>query len=127
MNKLVLDGYLAVLLSPELLHREEPKVIDIDRLIDDTEFAVALRDPDGASIEPASGRTWAAGHTHDDTVGSVGIRADGTVDPTVGVPAIVAIIAGATGFLFGAEVAKQAAKQAEKNILQQPPDPPPAP
>ena len=26
------------------------------------------------------GRAWAAGHTHDDTVGSVGIRAEGTVD-----------------------------------------------
>lgn len=55
------------------------------------------------------------------------LTADGTVDPTVGVPAIVAIIAGATGFLFGAEVAKQASKQTERNILQQPPEPPPGP
>lgn len=55
------------------------------------------------------------------------LTANGTVEATVGVPAIVAIIAGGTGFLFGAETAKQAAKQAERNILQQPPDPPPAP
>mgnify|MGYP000956302920 CR=1 FL=1 len=55
------------------------------------------------------------------------LTANGTVDPTVGVPAIVAIIAGAAGFLFGSETAKQAAKQAERNILQPPPDPPPAP
>lgn len=44
------------------------------------------------------------------------------IDPTVGVPIIASIIAGGTGFLFGAEVSKQAAKQAEKNILQQPPE-----
>lgn len=45
------------------------------------------------------------------------LTANGTVDPTVGVPAIVAIIAGATGFLFGAETAKQAAKQAKADLL----------
>ena len=55
------------------------------------------------------------------------LTANGTVDPTVGVPAIVGIIAGATGFLFGAETAKQAAKQARSDLLQTPPDQPPAP
>lgn len=55
------------------------------------------------------------------------LTANGTVDATVGVPAIVAIIAGASGFLFGAEVSKQAAKQAERNIMQQPPEPPAGP
>lgn len=52
------------------------------------------------------------------------LTANGTVKPEVGVPAIVAIIAGGTGFLFGAETAKQAAKQARSDILQQPPGPP---
>ena len=49
------------------------------------------------------------------------LTANGTVEATVGVPAIVAIIASAGGFLFGAEVSKQASKQAERNILQTPP------
>ncbi len=55
------------------------------------------------------------------------LTANGTVDPTVGVPAIVAIIAGAAGFMFGSESAKQGAKQAERNIMQQPPEAPPNP
>ena len=57
------------------------------------------------------------------------LTANATVDPTVGVPAIVAIIAGAAGFLFGSETAKQAAKQARSDLMTQPPpqDPPPAP
>lgn len=55
------------------------------------------------------------------------LTANGTVEATVGVPAIVAIIAGASGFLFGAEVSKQASKQAERNIMQQPPGPPAPP
>lgn len=54
------------------------------------------------------------------------LTANGTFPADAGLPAIAAIIAGAAGFMWGAEVAKQAAKQAERNILQQPPDPPPA-
>lgn len=60
-------------------------------------------------------------------VALVWLTANGTVDPTVGVPAIVAIIAGAAGFLFGAETAKQAAKQARSDLLQNPPEAPPGP
>lgn len=60
-------------------------------------------------------------------VALIWLTANGTVDPTVGVPAVVAIVASAGGFLFGAETAKQASKQAERNILQQPPDPPTPP
>ncbi len=60
-------------------------------------------------------------------VALIWLTADGTVDPTVGVPAIVAIIAGAAGFLFGAETAKQAAKQARADLLQNPQEPPPGP
>lgn len=54
------------------------------------------------------------------------LTAIGTVDPTVGVPAVVAIISGAAGFLFGAEVSKQASKQSRSDLLQPPPADPPA-
>jgi G3E family GTPase len=45
-----------------------------------SEFALTLRSPDGAALSPGEVRAWAAGHTHDDTVSSVGIHAEGTVD-----------------------------------------------
>ena len=57
----------------------------------------------------------------------VWLTANGTVPSDVGVPAIVGIVTGAAGFLFGAEVSKQAAKQARSDLLAQPPEPPPAP
>lgn len=56
------------------------------------------------------------------------LTSNGTVEATVGVPAIVAIIAGAAGFIWGSETAKQASKETERNIMTQPPGtPPPAP
>ena len=45
------------------------------------------------------------------------MTAGGTVAPEVGVPAIVAIVSGAAGFLWGSETAKQAAKQAKADLL----------
>ena len=50
------------------------------------------------------------------------LTAIGTVD----LPAVVAIISGAAGFLFGAEVSKQASKQSRSDLLQPPPADPPA-
>ena len=55
-------------------------------------------------------------------VALIWMTASKVIPPEVGVPIIAGIIAGGTGFLFGAEVSKQAAKQAERNILQQPPE-----
>lgn len=57
----------------------------------------------------------------------VWMTANGTIPDEVGVPAIVGIVTGAAGFMFGSETSKQASKQAERNILQNPQDPPPAP
>lgn len=47
----------------------------------------------------------------------VAMTASGTVAPEVGVPAIVAIVSAAAGFLFGAETAKQAAKQTKSDLM----------
>jgi G3E family GTPase len=44
------------------------------------EFALQLLDPRGHAVEPAESRAFAAGHSHDDTVGSVGIHLEGAVD-----------------------------------------------
>jgi hypothetical protein len=52
------------------------------------------------------------------------MTASGTVAPEVGVPAIVAIVSAAAGFLFGAETAKQAAKQAKSDLESAPPSKP---
>ena len=49
------------------------------------------------------------------------------VGADTGLPALIGLIGFPATFLFAAEVAKQASKQAERNILQQPPDPPEAP
>ncbi len=53
-------------------------------------------------------------------VALIWLTASKTIDPTIGVPLIASIIAGAAGFLFGSESTKQGAKQAERNILQTP-------
>jgi len=45
-----------------------------------SEFALGLRAPDGSTVAPVEARTWAAAHTHDDTVSSVGVHAEGEVD-----------------------------------------------
>ncbi len=55
------------------------------------------------------------------------LTAAGIFPADAGLPAIAAIIAGAAGFMWGAETSKQAAKQAERNIMQQPPEAPPGP
>lgn len=58
------------------------------------------------------------------------MTAIGTIPPDVGLPAIVAIVSGAAGFVWGSETSKQASKEAARNIMQQPPDaqnPPPTP
>lgn len=57
-------------------------------------------------------------------VAIVWLTATGTFPADAGLPAIAAIIAGAAGFMWGAEVAKQSAKQAEKNIAQGQQNPP---
>lgn len=44
------------------------------------EFNLRLLGPDGAALTPAAQREFAAGHTHDDTVGSVGIHLEGPVN-----------------------------------------------
>lgn len=44
------------------------------------------------------------------------MTSDGTVSSDVGVPAIVGIVTGALGFLFGSETSKQAAKQARSDL-----------
>ncbi len=44
------------------------------------EFALRVEDARGAPIEPVAAKHFAAGHTHDDTVTSVGIEMDGSVD-----------------------------------------------
>jgi G3E family GTPase len=46
-----------------------------------TEFELVLRDPRGEPVAPAVSRVFDAGHTHDQTVGSVGIHVEGAVDP----------------------------------------------
>ena len=60
-------------------------------------------------------------------VSIVWLTATGTFPADAGLPAIAAIIAGAAGFMWGAETSKQAAKQTRNDLLQQPPEPPPAP
>jgi hypothetical protein len=55
------------------------------------------------------------------------LTANGTFPADAGLPAIAAIIAGAAGFIWGAEVAKQAANQTRRDIMQEPPPAPPAP
>lgn len=55
------------------------------------------------------------------------LTANGVFPADAGLPAIAAIIAGAGGFMWGSETAKQAAKQARSDLLQQPPEPPPGP
>jgi len=45
------------------------------------EFAAEWRDGAGAVLEPIVVQAYAAGHSHDDSVGSVGIRASGPVNP----------------------------------------------
>lgn len=55
------------------------------------------------------------------------MTASGTIPPDVGLPAIVAIVSGAAGFVWGSETSKQASKQTERNIMQQPPEPPATP
>ncbi len=40
-----------------------------------------------------------------------------------GLPAIAAIVAGAAGFMWGSETAKQAAKQAKSDLTETPPAP----
>jgi len=44
------------------------------------EFALRIEDGRGKRLEPTSAKAFAAGHTHDDTVTSVGIETEGTVD-----------------------------------------------
>jgi G3E family GTPase len=44
------------------------------------EFALRLEDGDGTALRPAQAKHHAAGHTHDDTVTSVGIELEGEVD-----------------------------------------------
>lgn len=48
----------------------------------------------------------------------------GTVPVDTGLPALIGLVGGPATFLFAAEVSKQAAKQAERNIMQPPPEPP---
>ncbi|MBX3226984.1 MAG: GTP-binding protein [Labilithrix sp.] len=45
------------------------------------EFSLVVRGPKG-ELAPVSAKDFAAGHTHDDTVSSVGIRHEGAVDET---------------------------------------------
>jgi G3E family GTPase len=45
-----------------------------------SEFALRLLGPGGAPVEPLAQRTFAAGHTHDDTVNSVGLHVEGAFD-----------------------------------------------
>ena len=45
-----------------------------------SEFSMALLDARGASVEPVASREFAAAHSHDDTVSSVGIHLEGAVD-----------------------------------------------
>ena len=44
------------------------------------EFALRIEDGRGKRVEPVAAKTYAAGHTQDDTVTSVGIETEGTVD-----------------------------------------------
>ena len=44
------------------------------------EFSLRLLGPGGAPLDPLAQRTFAAEHTHDDTVSSVGIHLEGAVD-----------------------------------------------
>lgn len=44
------------------------------------EFALRLEDLHGAAVKPLAAKHYAAGHTHDDTVTSVGIEVEGAVD-----------------------------------------------
>lgn len=60
-------------------------------------------------------------------VSIVWLTANGTFPPDAGLPALTAIVGGAAAWMWNAESIKQASKQAEKNILQQPPEPPKEP
>lgn len=53
----------------------------------------------------------------------VGLTATGTFPADAGLPAIAAIVAGAGGFIWGSETAKQASKQTERDIMRDPPAP----
>lgn len=55
------------------------------------------------------------------------LTSTGVFPSEAGLPALLTLATAATGFLLLSENGKQAAKQAERNILQQPPDPPEAP
>ena len=45
------------------------------------EVALTLRTHSGVALAPTAARDWAAGHSHDDTVRSVGLRSDTPIDP----------------------------------------------
>jgi len=45
-----------------------------------SEFSMRLLGTAGAPVEPVVSREFAAGHSHDDTVGSVGLHLDGALD-----------------------------------------------
>jgi G3E family GTPase len=45
------------------------------------EVALTLRTHSGSALAPTVARDWAAGHSHDDTVRSVGLRTDAPIDP----------------------------------------------
>jgi len=47
------------------------------------EFSAQILDADGHELVPGLSAEYAAGHTHDDTVSSVGIRAPGAVNPSL--------------------------------------------
>jgi G3E family GTPase len=44
------------------------------------EFALRIEEGSGRTLQPAAARDYAAGHTHDDTISSVGIEVEGEVD-----------------------------------------------
>jgi hypothetical protein len=54
------------------------------------------------------------------TAALVWMTGTGTVEPAVGVPAIVGIVAGGAGFLFGAEISKQASNQTRSDLMAEP-------
>ncbi|MCU0758014.1 MAG: GTP-binding protein [Steroidobacteraceae bacterium] len=45
------------------------------------EFALALHDPQGRPVRPGLERAFAAGHTHDDEVGSISLETEEPLDP----------------------------------------------
>lgn len=57
-------------------------------------------------------------------VALVWFTATKVIEPALGVTSIIGIAGPAAAFLWQAESAKQAAKQAERNIMQNPPTPP---